>query len=98
MVPADGSRRLTDLATIAAMTKQAMGEFVADLAALGLVTVDPDPGDRRAKLVSLTPSGREAAELARAMIDRVELMWSERLGPSDIDTVERLLARIAGIS
>ena len=32
MVPAEGGRRLTDLATVADMTKQAMGEFVAELA------------------------------------------------------------------
>src|SRR5512147_1029917 len=61
MVPLEGGRRLTDLATVANMTKQAMGEFVADLANAGYVTVSPDPADRRAKLVSLTPEGREAA-------------------------------------
>ena len=57
MVPTNGGRRLTDLATIGDMTKQAMGEFVAELADLGFVTVAPDPADRRAKLVSLTPRG-----------------------------------------
>ena len=40
MVPAEGGRRLTDLATVADMTKQAMGEFVADLADAGYVTVE----------------------------------------------------------
>src|SRR6476660_3832202 len=65
MVPVEGGRRLTDLATVADMTKQAMGEFVADLAAGGYVTVEPDPADRRAKLVRLNPRGHEAAAFGR---------------------------------
>src|SRR6478752_4287416 len=57
MVPRRGGRRLTELAVVAGMTKQAMGEFVAALTDRGLVEVEPDPADRRAKLVFLTPEG-----------------------------------------
>lgn len=98
MVPMDGSRRLTDLATIAAMTKQAMGEFVADLAAGGFLTLTPAPDDRRAKLVTLTARGRQAADAARAHIDRVDDLWGARLGRRDLETLRGLLARVAGIS
>ena len=98
MVPAEGCRRLTDLATVADMTKQAMGEFVADLAEDGYVTVEPDPGDRRAKLVTLTDRGREAAELGRTMLGRVQRLWDERLGPDDAATLNALLARVAGVA
>jgi DNA-binding MarR family transcriptional regulator len=98
MVPVRGGRRLSDLATIAEMTKQAMGEFVADLAAGGYVTLSTDPADRRAKLVSLTAKGRRASNQARQMLDQVEALWVERLGAHDAETLERLLARIAGIT
>jgi DNA-binding MarR family transcriptional regulator len=98
MVPSRGGRRLSDLATIADMTKQAMGEFVADLAASGYVRVDPDPEDRRAKLVSLTAKGRRAADRAREILGRVEAMWVDRLGAKNAQTLERLLARVAGIT
>jgi DNA-binding MarR family transcriptional regulator len=98
MVPTRGGRRLTDLATIGDMTKQAMGEFVADLAELGFVTVEPDPADRRAKLVSLTPRGRKAAEAARDMLDQVDAIWAERLSPRDYATLKRLLSRVSGVS
>ncbi len=98
MVPLEGGRRLTDLASIAAMTKQAMGEFVADLAERGFVVVEPDPADRRVRLVSLTPAGREAAGWARGTIQSVEDLWAERLSARDVATLKRLLARIAGIS
>src|SRR5271167_389865 len=46
--------RLTDLATLAGMTKQSVGEVVDDLADRGYVERIPDPDDRRAKLISLT--------------------------------------------
>ena len=98
LVPTTGGRRLTDLATIGDMTKQAMGEFVAELADRGFVTVAPDPADRRAKLVSLTPQGRTAAEGARDMLARVDALWSERLSPRDYATLKRLLARITEVS
>ena len=98
LVPTTGGRRLTDLATIGDMTKQAMGEFVAELADRGFVTVAPDPADRRAKLVSLTPQGRTAAEGARDMLDRVDALWAERLSPRDHATLKRLLARITDVS
>src|SRR5262245_64629691 len=43
--------RLTDLAALAGMTKQSIGEIVDDLASRGYVERFPDPADRRAKLI-----------------------------------------------
>ena len=98
MVPRDGGRRLTELAVIAAMTKQAMAEVVAELADAGLVTLAPDPADRRAKLVSLTPTGRQAADAARDVLARVQQHWAERLGAAEAETLVRLLRTVAGVS
>lgn len=98
MIPRDGSRRLTDLATIADMTKQAMGEFVADLASRGYVTLAMDPADRRAKLVSLTASGRRATDFANEMLARVDQLWQTRLSHRDLQTLKELLGRICGIN
>jgi DNA-binding MarR family transcriptional regulator len=80
------------------MTKQAMGEFVADLAERGYVTVEPDPSDRRVRQESLTPAGGDAAEWARGSLERVDHLWAERLSARDAATLKRLLARVAGIS
>src|SRR5215831_15353995 len=41
--------RLTDLATRVGVTKQAIGQLVDDLAALGMVEKIGDPADKRAK-------------------------------------------------
>jgi DNA-binding MarR family transcriptional regulator len=79
------------------MTKQAMGEFIADLAEGGFVTLTPDPADRRAKLVSLTPAGREAARWARTTVARVERLWEQRIGTDEVATLKRLLAEVSGV-
>ena len=60
----DGSR-LTELAERSALTKQAVGEVVADLENLGYVERAPDPGDGRAKLIKLTERGALARQTAR---------------------------------
>lgn len=49
--------RLTDLAALAGMTKQAMGKLVDQCEAWGLVSRTSDLRDARAKLVVFTPLG-----------------------------------------
>lgn len=49
--------RLTELATLAGMSKQAMGPLVSQCEAWGLVTRQTDPLDGRAKRVHFTPAG-----------------------------------------
>ncbi len=52
----EGSR-LTDLAEAAGMTKQAMGDLVNQCEAWGLVVRQPDPHDKRARMIQFTPTG-----------------------------------------
>ena len=64
--------RLTDLATSAAMTKQAMGKLVDQCEAWGLVTRTPDPRDARAVRVTFSATGLvwlKAFELAVAQAE-----------------------------
>ncbi len=49
--------RLTDLASKAGVTKQAVGQLVDDLVALGMVERVADPNDRRAKLIRFSRRG-----------------------------------------
>ena len=49
--------RLTDLAERAGLTKQAVGEAVAELERKGYVERVPDPEDGRAKIIKLTQRG-----------------------------------------
>ena len=97
MVPRRGARRLTDLATIADMTKQALGEFVAVLVDDGYLSVAPDPRDRRSKLVELTARGHAAVEDAHDELARVDRVLAERLGADRLETLEKLLSEVANI-
>ncbi|WP_248961306.1 MarR family transcriptional regulator [Sphaerisporangium perillae] len=93
LIPADGIR-LTDLATRASMTKQAMGEFVATLEQEGFVRVLADPHDRRVRLVTPTPRGIELQKASAAAIEELEREWRERVGPRRWATTCAVLAEL----
>lgn len=79
MIPAEGAR-ITDLAEVAGMTKQGLGQHVDYLQRLGFTESDRLSADRRVRLVRRTPRGDEAVAFSRAAIARVEELWEERLG------------------
>ena len=72
--------RVTDLASRAGMTKQALGEFVAALQEAGLVEVAVDDRDRRVRLVRPTPAGRRLQAVIEAAFAEIERGWRERVG------------------
>ncbi len=86
--------RPTVLAQRAGITKQAMGELVADLEALGYVARRTDPTDRRARLVGLTLRGRRQLADALAAIESIEARYAELLGPDDLQCLLRGIERI----
>lgn len=57
--------RLTELASRARITKQAMAELVDKAEALGFVARQPDPDDGRAKIVLFTPAGLQLLDWHR---------------------------------
>jgi DNA-binding MarR family transcriptional regulator len=76
----DEGMRLTQLATLAGMTKQSVGEVVDDLVELGYAERIPDPADKRAKLICLTDRGRAAQTVGFAIFARIERRWMDRYG------------------
>ena len=54
--------RITELAAIAKITKQSMSALVAQLEEAGYVKKKPDPTDKRAWLLVLTPKGKKVKE------------------------------------
>ena len=67
--------------------------IVDSLEERGLVERQPDPADRRRKLVSLTPAGREAvARVLRIQLEPPPGFGS--LSAAELDTLEKLLWRI----
>ncbi len=86
--------RLTDLAGRANMTPQAMGELVDELEELGYVTREPDPTDRRAKLITLTASGRAAIEAATHTIEDIEDRITDILGARGHTRLREMLSKL----
>src|SRR4051794_3662789 len=93
-VKGDG-KRLTDVAELAGMTKQSVGEIVDDLVARGYVKRIPDPDDKRAKIICLTERGERAQATGLALFAKVEKQWAKRYGAERIAQVRELLEEIA---
>ena len=92
-VSGEGSR-ITDMADRALLTKQSMQYLVDDLERLGYAERIVDPSDRRAKLVRLTPRGREVVLIAREAIARTEACWTAMLGHDEIGALRQVLERL----
>jgi DNA-binding MarR family transcriptional regulator len=93
-VRGDGMR-LTEMAGLAGMTKQSVGEVVDDLVDLGYVERVPDPADRRAKLIRLTERGSEAQAVGFGLFAQLERRWAKRYGAARIAQMRETLEAIA---
>jgi DNA-binding MarR family transcriptional regulator len=93
-VHGDGMR-LTELASLAGLTKQSVGEIVDDLAKLGYLERYPDPTDKRAKLIRLTKKGLEAQRIGFSLFAKLEEDWAETFGADRIGALRSLLEEIA---
>jgi DNA-binding MarR family transcriptional regulator len=85
--------RLTELAEKAGITKQAMSELVLDLERLGYLIRNPDPDDRRAKLITFTDKGRAAVSEAMRAFAQTE----SALGERSLRSLRRGLLKILAI-
>ncbi len=81
--------RLTALARMADMTKQAMGDLVDQCEAWGLVTRQPDPLDARARLIVFTPTGLDWLAAFRAALTQAEAEFRAAVG-NEVATVVAL--------
>ena len=92
-IRAEGSR-LTELAAGAGITPQSMVAIVDELEALGHVTREPDPRDRRAKLVKLTESGLQVALSGLESVHRIEGEMAQVLGEDGVAELRRMLVAL----
>ena len=78
---ADAAMTPIGLARSLGVTKQTMTTTLARLARAGLISIAPDPADRRMKRISLTPQGTQVQESSL-----------QRLGPEIAMTADHLPA------
>jgi DNA-binding MarR family transcriptional regulator len=66
-----------------------------ELEGAGLLTREPDPKDRRAKVISLTAAGRTRQERARRDIRAMERRLLAGVDAADVDLLRKLLATLS---
>ena len=85
--------RLSELARRIGVTRQAIHNTVKELEALGLVNPVVDPTNLSAKLVVLTPQGRENVKAALKAFQDIEASLESRLGPETVQALRHALER-----
>jgi DNA-binding MarR family transcriptional regulator len=93
MIP-PGGVRITDLARLAGMTKQALGEFIDGLEQSGFVVSRRSAADGRVRIVSRTRSGDDAAAATQQAIETVENQWRAELGAARYDAMMAALREL----
>jgi DNA-binding MarR family transcriptional regulator len=91
----DGTRA-SELSERSGAHKQVIGTLVDELEQFGYVTRQPDPADRRAKLVVPTERGLDWMTTARALIVEMERHYAEAVGEDRFATFKAVFAEIAG--
>ncbi|MFN7979447.1 MAG: MarR family transcriptional regulator [Vicinamibacterales bacterium] len=86
--------RPTELARRVDVSKQAVGQALADLAGRGFVEQVPDPVDGRGRLVRLTREGVAAFDHGRGVLAFYEGELASRLGKAKIDALRSTLASL----
>ena len=92
---ADRLLRLSELAAQLGIVPRSATSVVDDLEAAGLVARQPDPNDRRATLVYLTPDGLKILSTLREKRRAVMADQLARLTPEEQQTLAALLQRLA---
>jgi len=86
--------RVTDLAAVLGVTKQAASQVVDAMTELDLVRREPDPTDARARVVVLTERGRQLLSVVEGVYRELEGEWAAVIGEP---AVERLRADLQAV-
>jgi DNA-binding MarR family transcriptional regulator len=71
--------------------------ILAELQEAGLITREPDPADRRARLLAITPAGRRVRSAAQADIQANENRVLGRLPAADRHAFLRAVEALSGL-
>jgi DNA-binding MarR family transcriptional regulator len=89
--------RMTALAEKVGVTKQAVGQIVAELEQAGVLCRVPDPSDGRAKLVRFTAEGYDALLAGFDVLHELEDELAAELGEALMRRLKRDLAKLLSV-
>ncbi|WP_219508170.1 MarR family winged helix-turn-helix transcriptional regulator [Nonomuraea ceibae] len=90
----EGSRA-TDLAALSGQHKQVVGTLVDELVELGYVERQPDPADRRAKLIVPTRKGLDEMARSDAIVAAIEDRYAKAVGEETYAEFKRVFRLIS---
>ncbi|MEU4191906.1 MarR family transcriptional regulator [Kribbella sp. NPDC026611] len=90
-----GGVRATELSRLSGLHKQIIGTLIDELEALGYVVREPDPADRRAKLVCPTPRGLNQMRAADKVMAAIQRRHARRLGQQNYQQFKVMFRDIA---
>ena len=79
--PGPDGYRPSEIATNLHVTKQSVNDLLGDVERRGYLTREPDPQDRRARVVHLTAKGQKLQRLMSRLAKEAEDEIADRLGP-----------------
>ena len=91
-----GGTTITELAELLFMTKQAVGQFVAQLEDTGHLVVRTGEPDRRRRVVLRSEEGDRVVARVGATVEALEDHFRELVGAQEYAVFRRVLERIAG--
>ena len=84
---------ISELARRLAVSRQAVHQTVAAARRRGIVELIDDPHDGRARKVRFTAKGMKMVKSAAQVVRSIESELKRRLGPKDLATLRRILAK-----
>lgn len=90
----EGSKRSTDIASFFGQAPRTVTQAIDGLEATGHLRRVPVPGDRRAKFVELTDSGRMLLEQAQPLYEAVLQQTVGSLAAAELARFSALLAKV----
>ena len=89
--PTIANLRPGQLAEEVGLSKQAINDLLRQLEAKGYIALQPDPSDRRARRIILTPRGTQLMEHVRAAAHDIAEDWERAVGRRRFDAVRKTL-------
>ena len=87
----EGGTRPAEIARRSGISRQAVGQTIAQMRELGLVKLANDPTNRRARLVQPTAKGRKALERSGSGSQAAERVLSRRIGAANVRALREAL-------
>jgi DNA-binding MarR family transcriptional regulator len=92
---ADEPLRMSDIADRLVLSPGGATKVIDRLEEMGFVARHPDPTDRRATVVEITETGREAMHRNRAIIDAgLQAVWAEHVTEDEAQLIVDVMDRV----